>query len=110
MISFDIPIYGGKVLVFNDKEEYKERYEDLEGEDPEIDNLLGSMNEATDDEEHMIYFIGVFDKDEDTLLHEITHLAVAVAEYRAWEICEKTTEPFAYLLEFLFKHARLILK
>ncbi len=51
--------------------------------------------------DHKEFHLGIFDSSIRTLVHELFHVVVELAEYIGMPICENTTEPGAYLLDWM---------
>lgn len=105
MVEFDIPIYGGKVKLYKSKDEYMSQREDLIDDEPDfdIDDFSGIVERIDLEDGSYYYAVGVFDGKVKTLVHELTHVAIFIAEHTVWAVNSTTSEPFCYLLETLFE-------
>lgn len=105
MVEFDIPIYGGTVSLFTNREEFNKEYEKIPEDDRlQVAECMGVVHPINDG--GLRFLMGVFDKDHLTLVHECTHLAIFICENTGWSINTITAEPFCYLLEELVKRGQ----
>jgi hypothetical protein len=111
LVSFEIPIYGGTVTLFSDKEEFTAERDKLALEEKiTIDDYSGIVQQISSSKGRLDYLVGVFDKDPLTVVHECSHLAILICASTSWSISEETSEPFCYLLEDLVRKSQVILE
>lgn len=57
-----------------------------------------------------VSFIGIFDREIDTLVHELTHATLFILKSRSIDPLSSNGEPAAYLMEYLFNRATRALR
>lgn len=97
-----IPIYQQSIYYFNDAEEYKSALEHI-GADFNIDGIDGQHNWLVhnDTNEDMI-FVFNGNKQDETLVHELTHACFALCDSMGITYSSNGSESFCYLIGFLF--------
>lgn len=99
--EFRIPIYGGILKVCTEREEFLDAVEE-EDEDLELSiaDCVG-MTKVTHGEPGPVYLVGIFDHNLATVVHEMGHVSIFIAEHCGFRINEETSECFCYLIEEL---------
>lgn len=99
MSEFKIPIYGGKVRLFTDPEQFEKVTE------TEINlNDCKGLVEVTH-EQDITYNVGVFQGGLVTLVHELMHVTHMVIERAGFTPQCGNSEPACYLIDTLFRKA-----
>jgi hypothetical protein len=114
-VKFEVPIYGGTVQAFSDKNELIKTYNKLSSIEkqnsspfPEVD-CSGMVFPTLSKDGVLNFLVGVFDNDMLTLVHECGHLAIFICGQTMLEITQDTSEPFCYLLEYLVRRCKPLL-
>lgn len=101
--EFHIPIYGGTLKVVTEREEFIEAVDD-EDEDLELSVAdCAGMTKVTHGEKGPVYLVGIFDHDLSTVVHEMGHVTIFIADHCGFRINEETSECFCYLIEELVR-------
>ena len=111
-MKFEIPLYNGTVVFFNDPEKFQKALVMCGGPGDVIEvGTLGMcapmVNEKTGER---AYLLGVFDGQPRTLVHECGHLALQVAGAMNFDAGCGSGEPFCYLLDAVFGKTEPYLK
>ena len=93
--TWDIPLYGGTVLMTNDAKRFweAEKYFGIEDED----RACAGKAVWVDGGKHFI--VGVFDKSIPTLVHECSHVSLFICQRVGIDPQSGNGEPFCYLLD-----------
>jgi len=100
--KFIVPLYGGTVFVFRSREALHDARA-LLGRPYEDDHANAGcceMFESTHDG-RALYLVGLFVDAASVLAHEVTHLALSIADRAGFDPLNEQ-EPLAYLIEELF--------
>jgi len=114
-VKFEVPIYGGTVRAFSDKNELIKAYNKLSAREKQSSDSFpdvecsGMVFPTISKDGSLDFLVGVFDNDITTLVHECGHLAIFVFEQIRCEITGDTSEPFCYLLEYLVRQCKPLL-
>ena len=103
-----VPIYGATVYFFTSRKKYQKAKEHL-GKEVNLTGIDGRVACMTHKDGYDIYLIGVFTSDLPTLVHEVTHLTLMIAENAGIQAYDSVSEPICYLNGYLFKelHVRM---
>jgi hypothetical protein len=100
--KFTVPLYGDVVWVFGSKKQMlafgKKQNTDFDV-NPQASGVMSGDGGGN-------FIVGVFDGQADTVVHEATHLALAVAERHGLTVNKDHDEGFCYLMESLFNQIR----
>ena len=114
-VKFEVPIYGGTVRAFSDKNDLIKAYNKLSSSErqnsapfPEVE-CSGIVYPTLSKDGVLNFLVGVFDNDITTVVHECGHLAIFICGQTMWEITQDTSEPFCYLLEYLVRQCKPLL-
>jgi hypothetical protein len=105
LYKIPIHLYGGIALFAKDRKAFEKGYKYLHGEDYPDDTTEGAgltLREAISKDGTMYYLCGVFDEQQDTIVHESGHLATIVMKRAGINAHDDDGESFCYLLEFLY--------
>jgi hypothetical protein len=106
-VEFDVPVYGGRCYLYRTHARYAaaRRYLghaiNLTGTPP-----LGSFVHTQSRDGSVVYLVGWFDTDADTLVHEATHLCLAAFTTIDVDPRDSGGEPFCYFLESVLRKLR----
>ncbi len=100
MISFDIPIYGGRVIVARTADQLV-RLSKLHGAEYDGEPCRGCCAPVEDERGRAIYLLGLFDRKRSTVVHEAIHLALFVLDRAGIDARESDGEAMAYLTDWL---------
>ena len=109
LVEFDIPIYGGLVLAYANKDEYFKVTSEYGVTMEELEDCDGLTTVIPEAKDGYTCVVGVFTKDVDILVHECAHVAISIADRTGWVINEDTSEPFCYLIADSFTRCLPIL-
>lgn len=99
--EFHIPIYGGVLRVVTSREEFlKETEDDDEDLEMNVADCAG-LTAVSHGGKYPIYLVGIFDHNLATVVHEMGHVSIFIAEHCGFRINEETSECFCYLIETL---------
>lgn len=97
--SFTIPLFGGTMWVFFDREAYKTALKVVNYDCPlDLDAYGGVTTHLAHPEDGSIYVVGVFSNDLGIVCHECVDVAQSVMTY----VGSKCDETQAYLVQSLF--------
>jgi len=100
---FPIPIFGGKVLLCCDRDEWASVAEEYEG-DPDSELCKGLSIRYLRPSEGRTYVMGVFDSAIDTFTHELAHIVFFLLHDVGIALEDGgANENFAYLQGFLMR-------
>ena len=100
MVKLDCSPYPNDVWFTTSINLYNRKRTEITGLTSDIGDMLGCVSTSTSS---MNNVIGVFDNSYYTLVHEMVHLVVNIADSIGMDICVETTEPTAYLFESLYR-------
>ena len=100
MVKLDCSPYPNDVWFTTSLNLYNRKRTDITGLTHDIGDMLGCVSTSPTKINNVI---GIFDNNYYTLVHEIVHLVVNIAESIGMDICTETTEPTAYLFESLYR-------
>jgi hypothetical protein len=98
---FEIPIYGGEVLLYKDQREFWKAYEFLGGRQEYESPKSGEAAHLTSDEGMNVYLVGWYNDRFSTLAHEVTHTAIFLFEHVGIDPRDSCGEATAYLVGYL---------
>jgi len=93
--SIAISVYGFTLLFHDTRETYP----------GDTENFKGCFTQ-----QEKVLHVGVFDSSHNTLVHEIFHAVVFVADYIGQRLNSETDEPFAYLIDWIYNELQGELK
>jgi hypothetical protein len=98
---FEIPIYGGEVLLYKDQKEFWKAYAFLGGRQEYDSPKSGEAAHLQSDEGMNIFLVGWYSGTLSTLVHEITHVMVFLFEHVGIDPRDSNGEVAAYLVGYL---------
>lgn len=99
MIKIQIRPYGCELMFTQSRNEFRAERAKYTADPIDLDTIAGC---ASDFQGGSFHIVGVFDGEESTLVHELSHVTIKVMHHIGTEINDQTCEPFCYLLEDLF--------
>ena len=90
---FDIPLYGGKILVTTDRESLTDRFIE--------DDLSSYYGITLYPRSTYMVAIGIFDGTINTIAHECAHAALTICEHNGIGNILKEQEAFCHLLGYI---------
>lgn len=99
--EFQIPIYGGVVLLFKTRRAYENAVQFIANSEIDTRGSCGICTGLQDKEGRSLYLIGWFDKTRSTLVHESGHLALNVLERAGMDPQDSGGEALCYLLGYI---------
>lgn len=98
-----IPIYDGRVILYTNRQKFITALRAVEGpEDEDVATCLGMCLPTKNEEGARLYVLGWFDGKNQTLVHEVCHLALFVLGTAGIEPRDSQGETMCYLLDYLF--------
>jgi hypothetical protein len=98
---FEIPIYGGEVLLYKDQKEFWKAYEFLGGRQEYESPKSGEAAHLTSDDGMNVFLIGWYSERLPTLVHEVTHTAIFLFWHVGIDPRDSNGEAMAYLVGYL---------
>lgn len=100
--SFGVPLYGGAVLFYRSFKAYNEAVLAVGGEALTPD-CEGYFTAAANEDGHVIYLLGVFNRRRSVIAHEAAHLTMAILNRAGMDPRDSGGEAFCYLLGALLE-------
>lgn len=102
MASFDVPIYGGRVVLCLEREEYDRAHRKLEGESYKYLDEVQGVSSKHASPGRTVYLVGVFKGGAQTLVHELVHTAFSILAHANVPVTKRNDEAYAYLVDHLY--------
>lgn len=93
--------YQRKAYLFTSYKQYKRAMECMTKEEFNIEDASGMCTPLTKNNK-FVYFIGVFNREKSTLVHELGHMAIFIAKGIGYDP-KNESEPFCYLMGNTFR-------
>lgn len=111
VLDFDVPTYGGSVLLYSDRAKWHAAEAALSGEtDYKDGNPRGAVARLVFADGKAVYIVGLFCRDPAIIAHECGHLALFVFDRAGVDPICGNGEPFCYLLDTLYTTVSQALK
>lgn len=109
-ITFPVPLFPGRVLICQTRNAYQIAHKQLYGHEYEdVEGVRGLSSKAIYNRK-VVYLVGVFDRCDSTLVHELLHTSMSVLKYAGVPISKKNDEVLAYLMDSLFEASKTAMK
>ena len=101
--EFAVPLYFGRVYIFDNKETMRQAEEYLTKAPCELSPGLGRALELRNDDGRYVFLVGVFNGSTSTLVHELAHTTFFILAAAGVPLDKDgTNEAYCYLLDSLF--------
>jgi hypothetical protein len=77
---FDIPIFGGRVILFDNKGRYNEYRLDIGVGVIDLDSSNGRYDKLVGPNKQVVYMCGVFNGQRSALVHELYHISSTIID------------------------------
>lgn len=103
--EFAVPLYFGRVYIFDNKEKMRQAEEYLRKKPCELSPGTGrAMQLLNEDGSGIVFLVGVFNGSTSTLVHELAHAAFFILGEAGVPVENYgTNEAYCYLLDSLFE-------
>ena len=103
--EFAVPLYFGRVYIFDNKEKMRQAEEYLRKKPCELSTGEGrAMQLRNDDGSGIVFLVGVFNGSTGTLVHELAHTAFFILSLVGVPLdMDANNEAYCYLLDSLFE-------
>lgn len=98
-----IPLYGGWVYCFKDREGFEKATEYLNIDAPHHGTDGLSLHLEPHESGKTMYLMGVFDGELSTLTHEVGHITHFITNHAGFDSGVGNGEPYCYLLGHIFR-------
>jgi len=101
---FKIHYYGGECLLVLNRKHFETAYKWLNDDSHETnEEHAGLTCQPVTKDGQVYYLIGIFDRQADTLIHEVCHLSVFILDRANVDPRKENGESLAYLLSHFFQ-------